>query len=218
MLSRQKSPEVPCRLPKDSHKGCLFLKIGLQFSKIFKLVTGVADCGQSWCILVCWEGGAVCCSCWSWRTADRWRPGCCSSPSHFSPLGNVPPSLFSSSSSTTQIFLSQACSLSSTISPTSSLSGWESHSALPEAAVSALKAVTRSSSSSVPARPLLQQPAFQPLGGPSSCFDNCSMRLANPFYICLVFFLCSWLPGLPSCNDSHMYICKFLVVPIMTQT
>ena len=91
LLSRQKSPEVPCLLPKDSRKGCLFLKIGLQFSKIFKLVPGVADCGQSWCILVCWEGGAVCCSCWSWRTADRWRPGCCSSASHFSPLGNVLP-------------------------------------------------------------------------------------------------------------------------------
>ena len=61
LLSRQKSPEVPCLLPKDSRKGCLFLKIGLQFSKIFKLVPGVADCGQSWCILVCLEGGAVCC-------------------------------------------------------------------------------------------------------------------------------------------------------------
>ena len=36
MLSRQKSPEVPCRLPKDSRKGCLFLKISLQFSKMYK--------------------------------------------------------------------------------------------------------------------------------------------------------------------------------------
>ena len=59
MLSRQKSPEVPCRLPKDSRKGCLFLKIGLQFSKNFQSCAG---CGRLWselmysCLLGGWSG------------------------------------------------------------------------------------------------------------------------------------------------------------------